>query len=891
MPSGAWLNRTLGRSVLLGLAHAACWFGQYAYAAVPTVLGPEIFDVSAFIGGSAGRANVQSAQSTGWNGYYPIDVRVNQKPLGVLDVGLFGSSDETLSICLTAPTIRVLGIKPSVLRPAVPALLASRSESQKASVRMDAATPDTDACLTMDEIVPGGGAKFDGDLLSVSLWFPQAYAIGAADADLRDAWADSATVGVLGYSLSAYQGSQVSANSQYMGVDARLSVANWSFQHRGSVSQAGGAATAYQTGSFIASTGIARLQSTLSLGSLYVGNGLFEGSAMEGLVLATDTRMLPASQRAYAPLIRGEAIGNANVEVWQFGKLVHSMAVPPGPFVIDKLHALGFGGELTVIVKEADGTQRTFTVPYAPPMDLLLEGATRYSLAAGEVAKSTLSHPALEATYRYGLSSVHTVQAGVQWSEGYSQLLMGSSFSTRLGALGLNLRRSELQLPLQDSQVGGRFDLNWAFASPGTQTRLNLVNSRYSSQNYHDLSTAMERRNIALLGKSGWGNFPIQQATSASISQVISKTSSFYVSGTSTTRWNRSFDSLSYQLGYSMLWRNASLNFSTTQYQYASGQTNSMVSLSVSVPLEIGRSKSFDTFTSLQQEQSGDIATSIGVSPRRESDTPWSYGLSLSDYKSKQVSSGSVSYRGTYVNLNGSASGANQSGLNQLSLGASGAVLAHGGGLSLAPSVGDTFAIVHIEGAEGVRVAGTSSTPVDSRGYAVVPNLSAYAENTLELDTSDAAPGLEFEQDSFTVVPRAGTGVMVRFVPRPGWPALIRAKLDNGRPLPFAAELRDEKDQLIGYVGQGGQVQAHLTATSGLLYASWGDGAESNCALPYRISEAANRARGTMRFDAVCTVAARAPTPTAPYQAKDTTPPAAPSVAEVVSLTRSDASP
>ena len=743
----------------------------------------------------------------------------------------------------------------------------------------------------MDDIVPGGGAAFDGDLLSVSLSFPQAYAMGAADADLRDSWADSATVGVLGYALNAYQGSQSSANSQYVGIDARLSAGNWGFQHLGSASQSGGAATAYQTGSFTASTGIARLQSTLTLGSLYAGNGLFEGSALEGLVLATDTRMLPASQRAYAPMIRGEAIGNANVEVWQFGKLVHSMAVPPGPFVIDKLYALGFGGELTVIVKEADGRQRTFTVPYAPPVDLLLEGAMRYSLAVGEVTKSTLSHPALEATYHYGLSSAHTIQAGVQWSEGYSQLLMGSSFSTRLGALGLNLRRSELQLPLQDSQVGGRFDLNWAFASPGTQTRLNLVNSRYSSQNYHDLSTAMEMRNTALLGKSAWGNLPIQQATSVSISQVISETSSFYVNGMSTTRWDRSFDSLSYQLGYSMRWRKASMNFSTTQYQYASGQTNSMASFSVSVPLGIGRNNIFDTSTSLQQEQSGDIATSIGVSPRRVSDTPWSYGLGLSDYKSKQVSSGNLSYRGAYVNLNGSASSTNQSGLNQLSIGASGAVLAHGGGLSLAPSVGDTFAIVQIEGGEGVRVAGTSSTPVDSKGYAVVPYLSAYAENTLELDTSDAEPGLEFEQDSFTVVPRAGTGVMVRFVPRPGWPALIRAKLDNGRPLPFAAELRDDKDQLLGYVGQGGQVQAHLTATSGLLYASWGNSAESNCALPYRISQAATRDKGTMRFEAVCTVASRAPTPTAPYQAKDTTPPTAPSAAEVVLLTRSDVGP
>ena len=739
--------------------------------------------------------------------------------------------------------------------------------------------------------MPGGGAIFDGDALSVTFWFPQAYAIGAVDADLRDAWADSATMGVLGYNLSTYHAIQSSISSQYLGLNARLSAGNWGFEHRGAVSQVGGATTDYQTGSFNASTGIAALRSTVTLGSLYIGNGLFDGSAMEGVVLGTDTRMLPASQRTYAPTIRGEAIGNASVEVWQFGKLVHSMTVPPGPFVIDKLYALGFGGDLTVIVKEADGRQRTFTVPYAPPVDLLLEGSSRYSLAAGEVTKSTLAHPVMEGTFRYGLSSAQTVQAGVQWSDGYSQFLMGSSFSTALGAVGITMRRSELLLPMRDSLVGGRFDVNWAYASQGAQIRMNLVTSRYSSQNYYDLSSAMDLRNAALLGTSVWGSSPIQQSTSASISQTLSPTSSVYLSGIATTRWNRSYDSLSYQLGYSMNWRKASMNLSTTHYQYASGQTSSMVSFSVSIPLDFGKNNIFDTYTSLQQDQNGDVATSVGVSPRMASDSPWSYGVSVSDYKSNQVSSGNLSYRGAYANLSGTASGTNQSGLNQMSLGANGAVLAHSGGLSFAPSVGDTFAVVHVEGGEGVRVYGMSSVTVDSRGYAVVPYLIPYSANTLELDTSDVEPGLEFEQDSYTVVPRAGTGVMVRFAPRPGWPALIRAKLDDGRPLPFAAELRNGTDQLIGYVGQGGQVQAHLTATSGLLYASWGDGADKTCALPYRISETGPRPKGTMKLEGVCTVVAHMAPSKEPEEAKDTTPPTASGAAKVVSMNIAEASP
>ena len=890
MPSGSSFVRTLGQFAVCGLLQLG--LVPCAYSARAAGASLESFDTSAFIAGATSRSGGQQPkQMAGWNGRYLLDGFANQAAIGSVEVGLEGPNDDAVSICLTPPTIRMLGIKPSALRPAASAALIPLAATRQALAGADAQLLTDDACLQMEDIVPGGGAMFDGDALSVTFWFPQAYAVGALDADLRDAWADSATIGVLGYKLSTYDAIQSSVSSQYLGLNARLSAGNWGFEHRGAVSQVGGATTDYQTGSFNASTGIAALRSTVTLGSLYIGNGLFDGSAMEGVVLGTDTRMLPASQRTYAPTIRGEAIGNASVEVWQFGKLVHSMTVPPGPFVIDKLYALGFGGDLTVIVKEADGRQRTFTVPYAPPVDLLLEGSSRYSLAAGEVTKSTLAHPVMEGTFRYGLSSAQTVQAGVQWSDGYSQFLMGSSFSTALGAVGITMRRSELLLPMRDSLVGGRFDVNWVYASQGAQTRLNLVTSRYSSQNYYDLSSAMDLRNAALLGTSVWGSSPIQQSTSASISQTLSPTSSVYLSGIATTRWNRSYDSLSYQLGYSMNWRKASMNLSTTQYQYASGQTSSMVSFSVSIPLDFGKNNIFDTYTSLQQDQNGDVATSVGVSPRMASDSPWSYGVSVSDYKSNQVSSGNLSYRGAYANLSGTASGTNQSGLNQMSLGANGAVLAHSGGLSFAPSVGDTFAVVHVEGGEGVRVYGMSSVTVDSRGYAVVPYLIPYSANTLELDTSDVEPGLEFEQDSYTVVPRAGTGVMVRFAPRPGWPALIRAKLDDGRPLPFAAELRNGTDQLIGYVGQGGQVQAHLTATSGLLYASWGDGADKTCALPYRISETGPRPKGTMKLEGVCTVVAHMAPSKEPEEAKDTTPPTASGAAKVVSMNIAEASP
>jgi outer membrane usher protein len=314
---------------------------------------------------------------------------------------------------------------------------------------------------------------------------------------------------------------------------------------------------------------------------------------------------------------------------------------------------------------------------------------------------------------------------------------------------------------------------------------------------------------------------------------------------------------------------------STTYYEYASGQTSSLLALGLSIPLEVTKNKMYNAYTSLQQDQSGNVSSSVGVSSVATPNDPFSYGVNMSESLSTQTTNGNLSYQGTYANLSASASGTNQAGLSQLSFGATGAVLAHRGGFSLAPYLGDAFAIVQVKDGEGVRIADASSTPVDRNGYAVVPYLNPYANNTLRLDTTDAEPGLEFEEDSQTVVPRAGTGVFLSFEPRAGQPALIRAKLETGKPLPFAAELRNDKGELVGTVGQGGQVQARLMETSGVLYASWGDDAEtaSSCALPYQVAAGAKRAAaGILQFDGVCTTTAQAKTPTAPYQAQDAAP-------------------
>lgn len=75
--------------------------------------------------------------------------------------------------------------------------------------------------------------------------------------------------------------------------------------------------------------------------------------------------MQPNSQRGYAPTIRGIARSNAQVIVRQNGYIAYQTAVSPGEFEINDMFPTGSNGDYDVTVKEADGSEQHFIVPYS----------------------------------------------------------------------------------------------------------------------------------------------------------------------------------------------------------------------------------------------------------------------------------------------------------------------------------------------------------------------------------------------------------------------------------------------------------------------------------------------------------------------------------------------
>lgn len=87
--------------------------------------------------------------------------------------------------------------------------------------------------------------------------------------------------------------------------------------------------------------------------------------------------------RGFAPVIRGSAATNARVSIRQNGFIIYQTYVSPGAFSITDLFPMYSSGDLEVIVKEASGSEHTFTVPYSSLPVLQREGHLKYSVTAG----------------------------------------------------------------------------------------------------------------------------------------------------------------------------------------------------------------------------------------------------------------------------------------------------------------------------------------------------------------------------------------------------------------------------------------------------------------------------------------------------------------------------
>jgi outer membrane usher protein len=434
-----------------------------------------------------------------------------------------------------------------------------------------------------------------------------------------------------------------------------------------------------------------------------------------------------------------------------------------------------------------------------------------------------------QGTLQYALNNNMTANFGLVGMSSYQSTLLGGAFNTVLGAFALNTRASRFTPPNGADLTGSSYDASYTIMISPTRTNLSFVAYRYDTEYYYSLSSAA----LMLAGNSFYQS-KLRERTVISITQSLNNKSSVSFFASDQGYWDRSEHNVDFQLYFGYRFKNVNLTFGGGHTSAgATGTASSRFNIGLNIPIGSANRTTNTTTNYLHDDISGDTSQ-INVSGGFGEENEYNYGVSAS--QSDRV--------GSSVGLNGSwrtgvgtlgASTTRADNSTQDSLSFSGGLVLHGGGLTLAPAVGDTYAIVDAGEAIGARVANGTLNRIDSSGFAIVPYLSPYRNNTFDLDLRNVSLDVEMESTSAQVAPRAGSAVVVKFKGRSGRAALIALTADAGLSVPLGAQIFDENNAVVGVVGQGRMADIRVGRDHGSLLVSWGEGQEKTCQFDYAL--------------------------------------------------------
>lgn len=768
-------------------------------------------------------------------GIYDVSVYVNDQPIMSQSIAFAViEGKKNAQACITQKNLLQFHIS-SPDKNSEKAILLKRDE-------------DLGDCLNLAEMIPQSSIRYDVNDQRLDIDVPQAWIMknyqNYVDPSL---WENGINAAMLSYNLNGYHSESPGRtnDSIYAAFNGGINLGAWRLRASGNYNWMTNVHSDYDFQNRYLQRDLASLRSQLVIGESYTTGETFDSVSIRGIRLYSDSRMLPPVLASFAPIIHGVANTNAKVTVMQNGYKIYETTVPPGAFAIDDLSPSGYGSDLIVTIEEADGTKRTFSQPFSSVVQMLRPGVGRWDISAGQVLKDSIQdEPNLfQASYYYGLNNYLTGYTGIQLTDNnYTAGLLGLGMNTPVGAFSVDVTHSNVSIPDDKTYQGQSYRISWNKLFENTSTSLNIAAYRYSTQHYLGLNDALtlidevEHPEQELEPKSMRNYSRMKNQVTVSINQPLKfekkDYGSFYLSGSWSDYWASGQNSTNYSIGYSNSASWGSYSISAQRSLNEDGQTDDSIYLSFTIPIEnlLGTEHRSSGFQSIDTQLNSDFKgnNQLNISSSGYSDTNRiSYSVNTGYMMNK--SSDDLSYIGGYASyespwgtLSGSAS-ASSDNSRQFSLNTDGGFVLHSGGLTFSNnsfSDSDTLAVIQAPGAKGARINYGNST-VDRWGYGVTSALSPYHENRIALDINDLENDVELKSTSTVAVPRQGAVVFADFETVQGQSAIMNIVRSDGKNIPFAADIYDEQNNIIGNVGQGGQAFVRGIGQEGNIRITW----------------------------------------------------------------------
>lgn len=746
-----------------------------------------------FLRGVTSAPSILKSNSAYPAGQYMVDVIVNQDSTGKMPLTISQLEDENNALCLSAEWLK---------KAEIPLRLDGYAKTFNA---------DRQCYILTKEPYTKVDFLYGTQTLVFSI--PQSLTIGKTDPSRWDYGVPAAR---LKYQANVSRNTGQST-AAYASGDLLLNAGRWVLSSNMNGNRNSDGSTDFAVRDATLSTAINQVKGDLLLGKSWTHSQLFDDFGFYGAALRSNSNMIPWEARGYVPLITGVVSTASRITVKQSGYTIYSKMVPPGPYQLDDVRAVGYG-DLEVTVEDEGGHKTVTTYPVTTLPTLLRPGEVEYNVAAGRKS----SNSKIEAPFSggeegmfwmgslgYGLASTTLNVASVLHDKYHAGALSVTRFLGSLGAFSAGANLSSARYDDGMKKTGHSVSAKYV-KSFSDSSDLRLLAYRYQSKGYVEFSDYYSNDPYRSYNKKLHYEMDFTQRFSGS---------SVALSGWTESYWYMKGNAIGVDASVS-----TSLFGNVSMYLQGGGRKRPYqdrpdynISLNVFVPFTVGGSRYYNnTGYSYSRDGRSTLSNTVGVSPTDR----LSYGLNTNlSEKGERSVGGNISYGFDAMQTNAVLT----QGCHNTSVSGSvnGTILGTAdSGLLMTKEYSNTLGVVRIPDVAGVRV--NDSAPTNSKGYTVV-NLSSYAQNTMSVDMENVPDSLELKTTSYNVVPTEKAVVYREFGAEYMQRYILQLKDRNGNVI-RGGNARTEQGLDAGFIAGSGVLLMNVLSAPSEVTVTAGNG-------------------------------------------------------------------
>jgi outer membrane usher protein len=500
------------------------------------------------------------------------------------------------------------------------------------------------------------------------------------------------------------------------------------------------------------------------------------------------------------PVLAGEAVLPSTVDLYIDGVARKHLNVPSGPFSLNDFPQVTGQGEAKLIVRDSLGREQVIVAPYGATGALLKQGVVDYSVDAGFIRKNLglnsgdYGNFMTAVTLRKGWSERLTVEGRGESTRGQQSVGLGGSVLTTLGIataalvtshsaagagtlrmLSLDKQTLNVNFGLRGQISSANFVQIGGFTAAGSVARTFSANLGWQLSGGHALGASYTQRAISNqpINKIASLNYSTQFKTGLSLNASLLATLSEPKSTSLMFFLVKPFNDKGGTTMLSGNVRNRHIEQPTLQLQQATWRNG-----------DLGYRALLAGGTDQRQE--------AGLTLRSE------HAIYTADASHVQAA---TNYR----------------------VGMQGGIAVLDGGAYATQRINDSFALVHVPGYPNLNVSSNYQVvaSTNSKGDALLPDLSSYRINTVGIDTLALPMDAQLANSQKTFVPYSRSGLSATFAIKRSRSAVLTLMLDDGKPAPVGMNVSVEGVAETFMVGMRGEVFATDLSEHNKIQAEW----------------------------------------------------------------------